>query len=68
MLWYLNTVDILDKRVCGTETNGSMPIPEFISLRYIIERSLSGSNGQVHNSEGGGGGVRLSNFINIIWS
>ena len=31
-----------DRWVCGTETNGSMPIPDFISLRYIADCGLSG--------------------------
>ena len=40
---------ICDKRVCGTETNNSSPIPDIISSRYIAECGLSGSNGHAHS-------------------
>ena len=40
---------IHDKWVCGTETNESTSIPDSISLRYIAEFGLSGSNGQAQN-------------------
>ena len=40
---------IRDKWVCSAETNISSPIPDFISVRYIAECRLSGSNGQAQN-------------------